>query len=104
MSKGSPPVGCLGLLYVAFSSRLRKKSMCSKRYEGFHRAMRYVNSMRGDDEQQGAVFSYINPEERIPSDHPLRAIRAMVDRALKELGVHFEALYARRGRPSIPPE
>jgi transposase len=78
--------------------------MCSKRYEGFHRAMRYVNSMRGDDEQQGAVFSYINPEERIPSDHPLRAIRAMVDRALKELGVHFEALYARRGRPSIPPE
>jgi transposase len=78
--------------------------MCSKRYEGIHRAMRYVNSMRGDDEQQGAVFSYINPEERIPSDHPLRAIRAMVDRALKELGVHFEALYARRGRPSIPPE
>ncbi len=78
--------------------------MCSKRYEGFHRAMRYVNRMRGDDEQQGAVFSYINPEERIPSDHPLRAIRAMVDRALKELGVHFEALYARRGRPSIPPE
>jgi transposase len=78
--------------------------MCSKRYEGFHRAMRYVNSMRGDDEQQGAVFSYINPEERIPSDHPLRAIRAMVDRALKELGVHFEALYGRRGRPSIPPE
>jgi transposase len=60
--------------------------------------------MRGNDEQQGAVFSYINPEERIPADHPLRAIRTMLDRALKELSVHFEALYARRGRPSIPPE
>jgi transposase len=78
--------------------------MCSKRYEGFHRAMRYVNSMRGNDEQQGAVFSYLNPEERIPSDHPLRRIRAMVDRGLQELWAHFEALYARRGRPSIPPE
>jgi transposase len=60
--------------------------------------------MRGNDEQQGAVFSYLNPEERIPADHPLRAIRTMLDRALKELSVHFEALYARRGRPSIPPE
>src|ERR1035437_10070678 len=78
--------------------------MCSKRYEGFHRLMRYVRSMRGNDEQQGAVFSYINPEERIPSDHPLRSIRAMVDGALQELWAHFEALYARRGRPSIPPE
>src|SRR5271157_5050860 len=60
--------------------------------------------MRGNDEQQGAVFSYLNPEERIPADHPLRRIRAMMDRALKELWAHFEALYARRGRPSIPPE
>jgi transposase len=60
--------------------------------------------MRGNDEQQGAVFSYINPEERIPADHPLRRIRAMVDAALKEMSAHFEALYARRGRPSIPPE
>ena len=66
--------------------------------------MRYVSSMRGNDEQQGAVFSYINPEERIPAAHPLRSIRAMVDRALKELWAHFEALYGRRGRPSIPPE
>src|ERR1039458_6716743 len=62
-----------------------KIRMCSKRYEGFHRLMRYVRSMRGNDEQQGAVFSYINPEERIPSDHPLRSIRAMVDGALHEL-------------------
>src|SRR5260370_13259406 len=66
--------------------------------------MRYVRSMRGNDEQQGAVFSYISPEERIPADHPVRRIRAMLDSALKELSTHFEALYARRGRPSIPPE
>jgi transposase len=61
-------------------------------------------SMRGNDEQQGAVFSYINPEERIPADHPLRRIRAMVDTALQQMSAHFEALYARRGRPSIAPE
>jgi transposase len=60
--------------------------------------------MRGNDEQQGAVFSYINPEDRIPADHPLRQIRAMMNRALAELWAHFEALYARVGRSSIPPE
>jgi transposase len=60
--------------------------------------------MRGNDEQQTVVFSYINPEDRIPTDHPLRQIRAMIDRALRELWAHFEALYAQVGRPSIPPE
>jgi transposase len=60
--------------------------------------------MRGDDEQQGAVFSYIGLEERVPKDHPLRAIRAMTDEALRTLDQEFEALYARGGRPSIAPE
>jgi transposase len=60
--------------------------------------------MRGDDEQQGAMYSYINVEDRIAQDHPLRRIRQMTDRALGEMWAHFEALYARRGRPSIPPE
>ena len=60
--------------------------------------------MRGHDEQQGAVFSYVNIEERIPQNHPLRRIRAMVDEALGEMDLHFAALYARRGRPSIAPE
>jgi transposase len=60
--------------------------------------------MRGDDEQQGAVFSYIGLEERVPKDHPLRAIREMTDTALRALDQEFEALYARGGRPSIAPE
>ena len=60
--------------------------------------------MRGDEKQQTAMFSYISLEERVPAEHPLRAIRQMVDQALADLSLHFEALYARRGRPSIPPE
>src|SRR5258708_15257451 len=60
--------------------------------------------MRGPDEKQGEVFSYVPLENRIPRDHPLRRIRPMVDRGLNEMWTHFEALYARRGRPSIAPE
>jgi transposase len=60
--------------------------------------------MRGDDGQQAAMFSYISPEARVPQDHPLRAIRALIDEVLRELSPRFETLYARVGRPSIPPE
>jgi len=60
--------------------------------------------MRGDDRQQGAMYSYISPEARVPQDHPLRAIRALVDEVLRELSPRFEGLYAKVGRPSIPPE
>src|SRR5258707_10962732 len=60
--------------------------------------------MRGDDEQQGTVFSYVNGEQRIAADHPLRRIRAMTDAALRELSAEFDGLYARGGRPSIAPE
>jgi transposase len=60
--------------------------------------------MRGDENQQPAMFSYVNLDQRVPADHPLRAIRAMADQALAELSSDFDALYARRGRPSIPPE
>jgi transposase len=60
--------------------------------------------MRGDDLQQGAMFSYLSPEQRVPADHPLRSIRQMVDTILKRLSPRFEAMYAERGRPSIPPE
>jgi transposase len=60
--------------------------------------------MRGHDEHQDDVFSYIAPEERIPQDHPLRAIRNLVDPILKEMSPQFGKLYAVHGRPSIPPE
>jgi transposase len=60
--------------------------------------------MRGADQQQSHVFSYLSPEERVRKDHPLRAVRAMVDEVLKELSRRFDAMYAKVGRPSIPPE
>jgi transposase len=60
--------------------------------------------MRGADQQQSGMFSYISAEQRVPKDHPLRAIRAMVDVALGNMGPRFEAMYARVGRPSIAPE
>src|SRR2546430_17117869 len=60
--------------------------------------------MRGDDEQQLGVFSYVSPEQRIPQDHPLRPVRAMADEALRELKARFGKLYAKAGRPSIAPE
>ena len=60
--------------------------------------------MRGQDARQAAMFSYISLEERIPADHPLRAIRVMTDRALQGLSPLFNKLYAPSGRDSIPPE
>ena len=60
--------------------------------------------MRGRDEQQGQLISYVNLEERVPADHPLRKIRGLVDGVLGEMNEQFGNLYARRGRPSIPPE
>ena len=60
--------------------------------------------MRGSDEQQEWMFSYISAEKRVPKDHPLRTIRTMVDVVLKELSPLFESLYAKTGRPSIAPE
>jgi transposase len=60
--------------------------------------------MRGADEQQSQIFSYLSPEARVRKDHPLRAIRAMVDEVLTEMSVRFDAMYASVGRPSIAPE
>jgi transposase len=61
-------------------------------------------SMRGVDEQQATLFSYVSLEQRVPQDHPLRPFRRMVDTALQGLATHLTALYAQTGRPSIPPE
>src|SRR4026208_1139838 len=60
--------------------------------------------MRGDDDQQDGMFSYISPEKRVPADHPLRPIRKMVDEILKEMSPKFAKLYSDVGRPSIAPE
>jgi transposase len=60
--------------------------------------------MRGTDSRQCGMFSYISAERRVPADHPLRAIHAMVEVALRNMSKEFQALYARVGRPSIPPE
>src|SRR3989475_4164236 len=60
--------------------------------------------MRGDDQQQAGIFSYVGPEARVPKDHPLRAIRELVDVVLKELSPRFNKIYSQYGRPSIAPE
>jgi transposase len=60
--------------------------------------------MRGGDEVQSGMFSYVMLEQRIPADHPVRAIRAMVDRALRRMDSELSMLYAATGRPSIAPE
>jgi transposase len=60
--------------------------------------------MRGQDRQQSSMFSYLSPEQRVRKDHPLRTIRAMADQALVNMSERFDAMYAKTGRPSIPPE
>jgi transposase len=60
--------------------------------------------MRGEDQRSEGFFSYLRLEQRIPTDHPLRAIRELVDAAQTGLSRDFGKLYARDGRPSIPPE
>jgi len=60
--------------------------------------------MRGADRAQAKLFSYVSPEQRVPPDHPLRTIRQVANRALRALSRRFDRLYAKGGRPSIPPE
>jgi transposase len=64
----------------------------------------WERAMRGEDVRTDALFSYVSCEARVPRDHPLRPIRAIVDEALAQLSPELERLYARIGRPSIPPE
>src|SRR5277367_1962869 len=60
--------------------------------------------MRGEDERSGSLFSYVDLEARVAKDHPLRAIRGVVNEALAALSGELSALYSPVGRPSIPPE
>jgi transposase len=60
--------------------------------------------MRGRDRETGKLFSYVSPESLVPQDHPLRAIRTLVNAALDRLSPTFARMYAEEGRPSIAPE
>jgi transposase len=60
--------------------------------------------MRGADSKQAAMFSYVSPESRIPTTHPLRPIRVIVAEALTQMDRKLESLYSEHGRPSIAPE
>jgi len=60
--------------------------------------------MRGTADPQGAMFSYVSLETRIRASHPLRKLRLLVDAVLGSMNAEFDAIYARSGRPSVPPE
>jgi len=60
--------------------------------------------MRGGDNQQSTMFSYLSPEQRVPADHPLRTIRQVCDRVLSQLSDLFATMYSEMGRPSVAPE
>jgi transposase len=60
--------------------------------------------MRGSDRRSGALFSYVDLEERVPAGHPLRVIGSIANDALGSMSGSFDGLYASTGRPSIPPE
>jgi len=60
--------------------------------------------MRGAESGQQVLFSYVAIDARIPADHPLRAMRALLERVLADLAPRFATMYADGGRPSIPPE
>lgn len=60
--------------------------------------------MRGSDQRTGSLFSYVDIEARVPKEHPLRLIRAVVETALTTMEREFATLYSRAGRPSIAPE
>lgn len=60
--------------------------------------------MRGDEEKQGYMFSYVSPEARVSKKHPLRKIKVWAEEALKKMSQLFDKIYSHTGRPSIPPE
>ena len=60
--------------------------------------------MRGFDQPQATMLTLVNPEQRVPSNHPIRRIKPLAEAALKELSPLFEQMYSEVGRPSIPPE
>jgi transposase len=60
--------------------------------------------MRGTENKQDTLFSYVSQEDRIPRNHPMRKLRELIDPILQKMSPQFEKMYADTGRPSIPPE
>ena len=60
--------------------------------------------MRGEDERQQGIFSYVSLEQRVPAEHPLRPVRKIVDEIFRGMSKQFDELYSATGRPSIAPE
>jgi transposase len=60
--------------------------------------------MRGREKTQGSMLALIDPNARVPKDHPIRAIKELADQALRQMSRRFDAIYGETGRPSIPPE
>jgi transposase len=60
--------------------------------------------MRGEDQGQQGIFSYVSLEQRVPAEHPLRAVRKVVDEIFRRMSKQFDGLYSATGRPSIAPE
>lgn len=60
--------------------------------------------MRGSDAVAGSLFSYVDLEQRVRADHPLRVVRGIVNAVLSDLSAKFDTLYSPLGRESIPPE
>jgi transposase len=60
--------------------------------------------VRGRVGPQVSMLAFVDLEERVPPDHPLRAIKHWADEALVALSRTFDTIYAEDGRPSIPPE
>jgi transposase len=87
-----------------FSSLRKNPSPTQEFADSFFFDESAEGKMRGGFVDQGRLFSYISPEARIPANHPLRAIRALVRDVFAELDRSFSRLYANEGRPSIPPE
>jgi transposase len=60
--------------------------------------------MRGSPERQAIILSALTPDQLVPPDHPIRAIKPIAERALRDISPVLDQMYTQRGRPSIPPE
>ena len=60
--------------------------------------------MRGRRNPQSTMLAFVNLDERVPPDHPLRIIKKVADDVLDRMSGDFDRMYSRIGRASVPPE